>query len=325
MSFLLALIPPLMWAVSPIAVRWTHQAYDPYWAFALRTCLAACFSLPVLLVARKIPLGFAFVKRAAQTSCLVFAAMFLSNVALKYTSVGKAVFYSSSYFILVSLWSFGVRRQPISALILLSLVIALLGLGCISEFTLQVFNLGDALGVVSACFFAAYMVVLEAEPGLTARPFALNALQCLFMAPMSLGLAKYYNAQSDLIPLVEDALSRGDFTLPLVGVLLLGTCVSWLSYSAQTYAQNKLPAHVVGVILLLDSPLASLGGYVFLGDSPSRWTVVGGSLIFGAALLMVAGSRSTRRSEFSVNKNVDADKHNLEAHILKVQYKNSDA
>jgi drug/metabolite transporter (DMT)-like permease len=300
MLFLTALVPPLMWALSPLAVRMTHQAYDPYWAFALRSTLAACISLPVLYATRRRAFSWPQVLRAAQSSVLIYAAVFLSNLSFRYTTIGKAVFYASAYFLMVPLWKTIVYRYPLKRSAQLSLLLALLGLACISKFDLMVLNQGDVLGLASAVFSAAYMLLLDRSPQLTARPFTLNAIQCLCIAPLALLGANVYDQDTDLLPLVGAALQQGELTSPLLGILLLGCCVSWFSYSAQAYAQNRLPAHVVGVILLLDSPLACVGALVFLGEVPSAWTVCGGALIFAAALLMVAGAKP--RNEAAARK-----------------------
>jgi drug/metabolite transporter (DMT)-like permease len=296
MLYLLAVLLPVLWALCPVVVRTTQGAFAPYWAFALRAMVAASISLPLLVWIRwrsweksRAQFSSAWLGQAVLTGPLLYGSIFLANHSLHFTTVGKAVFYASCYAILVPLWKSVVMHQPLSPMGRWSIVLATLGLGSISGFNLLELNGGDLIALGSALCFTAYMLMLEAAPQLTAQPFMLNAVQNLVIAPLAIGLAYgMEGSKNPLLFLISGSVRLEEVALPWGGILVLGIFVSWLSCVLQVYVQNKLPSHVVGVILLLDSPLACFGAYVLLGENPAWWTVAGGVLIFFASLLMVA-------------------------------------
>lgn len=74
---------------------------------------------------------------------------------------------------------------------------------------------------------------------------------------------------------------QGDWGL----LLLSGLIVLPISLTLITLGPRRLPAAEVGLLMLLETALGPVWGWLALGEAPSRATLLGGGLIVGALIL----------------------------------------
>jgi drug/metabolite transporter (DMT)-like permease len=70
------------------------------------------------------------------------------------------------------------------------------------------------------------------------------------------------------------------------GILFLGVISSMIAFTIQIVAQKKIPAHIAGLIFLMESPFAAVFGYFYFHEVLSVMNIVGAAMIMLAVLLV---------------------------------------
>jgi len=270
-------------ALSPIWVRVSDvgPTASAFW----RVCLA----VPLLWIL------FLSVKRAKEKESIapqwgiMLAAgfAFAGDLAfwhwsIKYTSVANSTLLANLASIFVTLAAWLLWKQRPSGLFLAGLAAALLGVAVLVRASLDYSPtalLGDALGVVTAMFYAWYLLSVKGLRDRGASTLQLMAVTTTLTSAI-------------LLPV---ALASGEALLPenASGWLkLLG--LAWISHSAGqgliAYALAHLPAGFTSVGLLLQPVMAALFAWVLLGEPLAGLQVAGGAVVLAGIYLARRGT-----------------------------------
>jgi drug/metabolite transporter (DMT)-like permease len=204
------------------------------------------------------------------------------HLSIKLTSVANSTLLANlaSIFVTLAAWLF-LRQRP-RGLFLAGLAAALAGVALLVGSTAQLGEhglLGDALGVVTAMFYAAYIFAVK---GLRDRGEATLQLMAVTTTITS-------------ILLLPAALASGEVFLPQT---LYGWCVllglAWISHAAGqgliAYALAHLPAAFSSVSLLLQPVMATLFAWAILAEPVAALQVAGGAIVLLGIYLARKGS-----------------------------------
>ena len=204
--------------------------------------------------------------------------------SIQFTSVANSTLLANLASIFVTLAAWLLWKQRPSSLFVAGLAAALLGVGVLVRASLgfsPTALLGDALGVVTAMFYAWYLLSMK---GLRDRGMATLQL----MAVTTTITAVF------LLPV---ALASGEALLPpsaLGWLKLLG--LAWISHSAGqgliAYALAHLPAAFSAVGLLLQPVMATLFAWLLLAEPVSALQCVGGAVVLAGIYLAHRGKGS---------------------------------
>lgn len=196
------------------------------------------------------------------------------NVSIRLTKLGNATLFGNcGSFVLVAYGLVLARRLP-SGVQAVALLLAILGaallMGGSYEISPRGFS-GDALALLAALFYGAYLIVVDrARRSLAAMPALF--LVTLFAAPMLLLIAWRLGEQlwpRDWAPLLILAL-----TSQLIGQGLL------------VYSLGIFPPLVVGLALLSQPAISALIGWLVYREALSTTDWIG-AVAIGAALVLV--------------------------------------
>ncbi len=268
-------------ALSPIFVRLSEAGptATAFW----RTALALPVLWPVCLIA-----GQAATRPAALRLLLVAAGLaFAGDLAFWHASIGLTSVANStllanlaSLFVTLATWLF-FRRRP-SGVFLGGLGLALGGVGLLVHSSVRFAwggLIGDAFGVVTALFYAAYLLAVKAL-----RDRGSGTL--LVMAVTS---------TVTTIVLLPIALATGERMLPasaagwldLFGLALVSHAAG---QSLIAYALAHLPAAFSSVSLLLQPVLAALFAWLLLAEPLGPLQLAGGAVVLAGIYLARRGS-----------------------------------
>ena len=269
-------------ALSPIFVRVSEAgptatafwrvaiAVPVLWALYLRsgkTTRRYSGKWPLLLAA-----GFAFAGDLA-----------FWHASVKLTSVANSTLLANlaSIFVTLALWVF-LRQRP-GGLFLAGLATALVGVSLLVNTSLQFSAsglLGDALGVVTAMFYAGYLLAVK---GLRDRGETTLHLMAV-------------TTTITTIFLFPAALASGDQMLPSTAFgwwMLIGLAL--VSHAAGqgliAYALAHLPAAFSSVSLLFQPVMAALFAWVLLSEALVPLQIFGGLVVLAGIYLARRGSR----------------------------------
>jgi drug/metabolite transporter (DMT)-like permease len=191
--------------------------------------------------------------------------------SIQFTSVANSTLLANlaSLFVTLAAWIFW-RQRP-SALFAAGLAAALVGVGLLVHTSLQFSAsalLGDALGVVTAVFYAGYILAVKNLRDRGAATLQLMAvtttLTALFLLPVALASGETLLPQS------------ASGWLKLVGL-------AWISHCAGqgliAYSLAHLPAAFSSVSLLFQPVMAALFAWLLLSEPLVPLQIAGGAIV----------------------------------------------
>ena len=202
--------------------------------------------------------------------------------SIQYTSVANSTLLANLASIFVTLAAWLLWKQRPSGLFLAGLAAALLGVGLLVRASIgysPTALLGDGLGVVTAMFYAWYLLSVKGIRDRGGATLQLMAVTTTITAVI-------------LLPV---ALASGETLLPGTAsgwLTLLG--LAWISHIAGqgliAYALAHLPAAFSAVGLLFQPVMAALFAWALLGESLSALQVAGGIVVLAGIMLARRGS-----------------------------------
>lgn len=205
--------------------------------------------------------------------------------SIQFTSVANSTLLANLASIFVTLAAWLLWRQKPSGQFLVGLALALAGVGLLVRASLGFSSsalLGDALGVVTAMFYAWYLLSVKGLRDRGAATLHLMAVTTTLTAMI-------------LCPV---ALAAGEVMLPASAtgwLVLLG--LAWISHAAGqgmiAYALAHLPAGFSSVGLLFQPVMAAIFAWVLLGEPLVALQVAGGAVVLAGIYLASRGSKGS--------------------------------
>lgn len=207
--------------------------------------------------------------------------------SIQYTSVANSTLLANLATIFVTLAAWLLWKQRPTRLFLAGLAAALAGVAMLVQTSLAFSPtalLGDALGVVTAMFYAWYLLSVKEIRDRGAATLELMAVTTTITAALLLPVALAAAHQSG-----EPMLPQG-----LEGwLVLLG--LAWVSHSAGqgliAYALAHLPAAFSSVSLLFQPVMAGVFAWLLLGEPLVALQVAGGAVVLAGIWLARRGSK----------------------------------
>jgi drug/metabolite transporter (DMT)-like permease len=203
------------------------------------------------------------------------------HVSIVYTSVANSTLEANFAPIFVTLGAWLLFRQRVSRLFLIALAVTLGGAALLigPNFALGGRALaGDALGVLTAVFYAGYMLAIKSasERSRTAGIMAVSTtVAAVVLLPYALATADVFLPQSATGWLV------------LIGLALIPHIAG---QSLIAYGFAHLPAAFSSVSLLLQPVLAAIYAWALLGEAVGPAQMLGGLVVLAGIYLARRGS-----------------------------------
>lgn len=269
-------------ALSPIWVRVADvgPTASAFWRVALAVPLlwglVACLPKPAAIARRE--------RWLLAAAGLAFAGdLAFWHWSIQATSVANATLLANLSSIFVTLAAWLLWRQRPSGLFLVGLALALCGVALLVRASLGLSPaalIGDAYGVVTAMFYAWYLLTVKRLRDLGAATLRLMAVTTTLTAAI-------------LLPL---ALASGEPMLPAGArgwLVLLG--LAWITHAGGqgliTFALAHLPAAFSSVGLLLQPVLAAAFAWVLLAEPLGALQIAGGAVVLAGIYLARRGSK----------------------------------
>ena len=246
----------------------------------MRFAVAIALALPLmhLAPALKRRASSGQLRLAFVPGLLVAALLLCQTEGLRRTSVANNSFITTLYVVMVPLLEATWRRRRVPArdwlLVLLALAGTALICGLAQSATL---NVGDFLTLLAAFFGAVHILVVDALGDRVGSAFHFNVYQTLWAGLASLVAAVALEGPPHL--------ASATWTWHSVaGLLFLVVACTLVGYALQVQSQRTLPPVVASLLFLLESPFATLFGWLILGEALGPMQAAGAALIFVAAV-----------------------------------------
>ncbi len=277
----LLLLTAVIWGFAFVAQRVGMEHVGPFGFNGVRFALGCLVLLPALFrngfAAGAAPsphpglVSFPVLGGGLLAGVVLFCGASFQQVALVYTTAGKAGFITGLYVILVPVIGLALGHRT-HAGTWIGTVLATVGLYLLSVTEQLTFAPGDLLVLVGAFFWAGHVLLIG---WLSPRqdPLKLAFIQYAACAALSLF------ASAALEPNTTSAYISAAIPILYGGVLSVG-----VAYTLQVVAQKEAkPAHAA-ILLSLEAVFAALGGWLVLDESLSPRGLLGCSLMFAGML-----------------------------------------
>ncbi|HUV21365.1 MAG TPA: DMT family transporter [Gammaproteobacteria bacterium] len=265
----------LLMALGSIAISFgglvqRHIEVASSWQINVYRSLGMLLAITVIISIQNRGQVLATLKGVGRYGMLASALLSIAGIcfiqALTHTSVANALFVLGAIPFFAAALARIFLGEKLRRSTLVTMLFAASGLG------LMVINgissgsgFGNLMALLTAVSFASYAVVVRYRRRVEMLPVLLFSSLCII--------------------LISVGVSGGDLAIPLNDILLSlfwGGCLSGFVNWMFIIASRHLAAAEVTLIMLLEFALGPLWVWWFIDEVPSRWTLVGGSVIITA-------------------------------------------
>ena len=279
-NILLLIFSTSIWGFGFVATRWTFSVYDPFWSNALRFSIAGLLSLPYLFYKKSFWRKNNILKKAMISSIFLLGTLLFQTLGLNTTTVAKSGFITTLYSLFIPLTTMALTGKKYRGTFWLLILMALVGMALMCNLEFKDLNGGDFLTLLCSLCAAFHIMYIGRVASSIDSPIEFNFLQNFFVAIFSILIAVIFKGRVDLKPLMDlhSAATRG--------LLFLGIISSMVAFTIQVVAQKKIPAHIAGLIFLMESPFAALFGFLVFREILSPLNILGAALIMLSVILV---------------------------------------
>ena len=280
-SLLSALFCTLIWGTTFIAQDTGMDEIGPFTFNAVRFFVGFLAIIPLVFIFEvkrfKSELKLDF-KTFAIFSFLIGSSLFLGSalqqVALLYTDVANAAFFTIFYVPMVPIIIFLFNRKSIHWSVWPSVVLCLIGGYLLTNFYDATVRLGDTLVILGALFWSTHIIFTGIIVTKYNLPLTLGAVQTLIVALFSFIIGLIYEEF-----IFENILKEID------SILYAGILSGGFAFILQIYAQKNITAAPAAIIFSLEGVFATIAAWFLLDQILGINNLLGCLFILSGVLL----------------------------------------
>tara|TARA_B100001559_G_C16457502_1_gene602331 strand:- start:644 stop:1540 length:897 start_codon:yes stop_codon:yes gene_type:complete len=280
-SLLSALLCTFIWGTTFIAQDTGMDDIGPFTFNAVRFFVGFLAILPLALLfeTKKYRLEFKIGFRYfAILSFLIGLSLFLGSalqqVALLYTDVANAAFFTIFYVPMVPIIIFIFKRESLHWSVWPSVILCLIGGYLLTNFYDATVRLGDTLVILGALFWSTHIIFTGMIVKKYNLPLTLGAIQTLLVALFSLVIGLIYEEF-----VIENILNEID------SILYAGILSGGFAFVLQIYAQKNINPAPAAIIFSLEGVFATIAAWFLLSQILDFNNILGCLFILGGVLI----------------------------------------
>ena len=260
LSLFSALLCTFIWGTTFIAQDTGMDDIGPFTFNAVRFFVGflAIIPLVVLFEIKKFKSEFKLdFKTFATLSLLIGFSLFLGSalqqVALQYTDVANAAFFTIFYVPMVPIIIFLFRRKSIHWSVWPSVILCLIGGYLLTNFYDATVRLGDTLVILGALFWSTHIIFTGIIVTKYNLPLTLGAIQTLIVAILSF-----------FIGLIYEEFIFKNILKEIDSILYAGILSGGFAFVLQIYAQKNILPAPAAIIFSLEGVFATIAAWFLL-------------------------------------------------------------
>ena len=280
-SLLSALLCTFIWGTTFIAQDTGMDDIGPFTFNAVRFFVGFLAILPLALLFEtkrfrlEFKIGFRYF---AILSFLIGLSLFLGSalqqVALLYTDVANAAFFTIFYVPMVPIIIFIFKRDSLHWSVWPSVILCLIGGYLLTNFYDATVRLGDTLVVLGALFWSTHIIFTGMIVKKYNLPLTLGAIQTLLVALFSLVIGLIYEEF-----VIENILNEID------SILYAGILSGGFAFVLQIYAQKNINPAPAAIIFSLEGVFATIAAWFLLSQILDFNNILGCLFILAGVLI----------------------------------------
>ena len=275
-SLLSALLCTFIWGTTFIAQDTGMDDIGPFTFNSVRFFVGFLAIVPLVFLfeLKKFKSEFQLdFKTFATLSFLIGLSLFLGSalqqVALLYTDVANAAFFTIFYVPMVPIIIFLFKKRSIHWSVWPSVVLCLIGGYLLTNFHDATVRLGDTLVILGALFWSTHIIFTGIIVTKYNLPLTLGAIQTLLVALFSFIIGFIYEEF-----IIENILNE------IVSILYAGILSGGFAFVLQIYAQKNITPAPAAIIFSLEGVFATIAAWFLLNQ------ILGINNIFGCFFIL---------------------------------------
>jgi len=262
LSLLSALLCTLIWGTTFIAQDTGMDDIGPFTFNAVRFFVAFLAVAPLALIFEKKNFLKSINKnrkRFINLAILIGLSLFLGSavqqVALLYTDVANAAFFTVFYVPMVPFIIFFIYKKPIHWSIWPSVFLCVMGGYLLTNFYSAIVRIGDALVIIGAFFWSTHIIFTGKIIKNYNLPLTIGAIQTFIVAFLSL-----------IIGLIFEDFIWSNIIKEKIQILYAGILSGGLAFVLQIYAQKNISPAPSAIIFSLEGVFATIAAWILLNQ-----------------------------------------------------------
>jgi drug/metabolite transporter (DMT)-like permease len=285
LSLFSALLCTLIWGTTFIAQDTGMDDLGPFTFNAVRFFVGFLSIIPLVILFERKKFETEFNKDQKKfiiLSLLIGLSLFLGSalqqVALLYTDVANAAFFTIFYVPMVPIIIFIFRKKSIHWSVWPSVILCLVGGYLLTDFYNATIRLGDTLVVLGALFWSTHIIFTGIMVLKFNLPLTVGAIQTLIVSLFSL-----------VIGLINEEFILYKILNEIDSILYAGVLSGGFAFVLQIYAQKNITPAPAAIIFSLEGVFATIAAWFILDQILNLNNILGCAFIlFGVIISQIA-------------------------------------
>ena len=281
LSLFSALLCTFIWGTTFIAQDTGMDDIGPFTFNSVRFFVGFLAIIPLVFIfeVKKFKQEFRFdIKTFAVLSFLIGLSLFLGSalqqVALLYTDVANAAFFTIFYVPMVPILIFFFKKDSLHWSVWPSVILCLTGGYLLTDFYDAIVRLGDALVILGALFWSTHIIFTGMIVKKYNLPLTIGAIQTFLVALFSFIIGLLYEEF-----VTENILNEID------SILYAGILSGGFAFVLQIYAQKNITPAPAAIIFSLEGVFATIAAWFLLSQILGINNLIGCAFILSGVLL----------------------------------------
>ena len=257
-----ALLCTLIWGTTFIAQDTGMEFIGPYVFNAVRFFVGFLALIPFYLILEKKNTATIisknrpkFIYLAILIGIFLFLASVLQQVALLYTDVANAAFFTIFYVPMVPIIVFFLFKKTIHWSVWPAVILCVIGGYFLTNFQDATVKLGDSLVLIGALFWSLHIIFIGIIVEEINAPILIGLVQTLIVSICSLILALFYE-EFILVNILNQKIQ----------ILYAGVLSGGIAFVLQIYAQRNIKPAPSAIIFSLEGVFATVAAWIILSQ-----------------------------------------------------------
>ena len=215
-----------------------------------------------------------FFKYLFLMSLSLFFGTYLQQTSLLYTNIANAAFFTVFYVPLVPIILFIVYKIKVHWSIWPSILLCIIGVYFLSDFSNSEILIGDSLVILCSVFWALHIIFAGKFMEKFDIPIFFAALQAILVGMYSL-----------LFALLFEEINLTNILLENYSIIYAGFLSGGIAFTLQMYAQKNIEEAPAAIIYSLEGVFAALAGWIILNQMLDFSNILGCFIILIAVIL----------------------------------------
>ena len=280
-SLICALITTFIWGTAFIAQDTGMDNIGPLTFNAARFFVGFVTVLPIALLVERGKIieninldKKLFFKYLFLMSLSLFFGTYLQQTSLLYTNIANAAFFTVFYVPLVPIILFIIYKIKVHWSIWPSILLCIVGVYFLSDFSNSVILIGDSLVILCSVFWALHIIFAGKFMEKFDIPIFFAALQAILVGIYSLFFA-----------LLFEEINLTNILLENYSIIYAGFLSGGIAFTLQMYAQKNIEEAPAAIIYSLEGVFAALAGWIILNQMLDFSNILGCFIILIAVIL----------------------------------------